>query len=77
MAQFCTNCGAEIEPGGKFCTSCGARAETAASIAESAAEAQPAIELKIEEPLSLNHLMPEPEITLSQEAATVPPLMGP
>ena len=39
MTQFCTECGAAIEPGVKFCVNCGAKAEAAEPIAVTADQA--------------------------------------
>ncbi|MCL2352442.1 MAG: zinc ribbon domain-containing protein [Firmicutes bacterium] len=42
MTQYCTECGAVIEPGKKFCVSCGAKVEAAEpAVAEAPAAAVP------------------------------------
>ena len=44
MPQFCTECGAAMEPGKKFCTGCGAKAESAAQTPAAPVQAQPAVQ---------------------------------
>jgi len=49
MTQFCTECGAVIEPGVKFCVNCGAKAEAAEPVL-TVAEQAPAPEAHQEAP---------------------------
>jgi len=46
MPQFCTECGAAMEPGKKFCTGCGAKAESAAQTPAAPVQAQPAVQVE-------------------------------